>query len=228
MQGLKSRQIVYSSIKNLLSFSKLTDVTVSNFETYCTVVVVIRQLLAMTSRKRQSKVVPTTASSPLTLTALSTLGEALKEQGKFNEAAEFYRKSLMSKEKAFGVDHPATLEVVQSLALLLEIKRNFDESEELFKRCLEGRKKMLGVKDPITCECAFNLAEMYRKLNRLDMAVDMYNFALEGYTASLGPEHQNSLVCLSRIATVQALQVDCLTYAQVSIQSINIYNCTIS
>ena len=75
-----------------------------------------------------------TKQAPLTLESLITIGDALRDKGKLNEASEFYYKSLYSREKAFGADHPSTLEAVQSLALLLEMKKNFSEAENMYIR----------------------------------------------------------------------------------------------
>lgn len=163
-------------------------------------------LVCTTTMSRKMQRVASSKQNPLTLRNLSTLADVLKDEGRLNEAAEFYRKGLEGREEVLGVDHPSTLEVVNSLALLLEVKRSFDESEEMFKRAFEGRKKMLGEYHIQTCDTAFNLADLYRKLNRIEPAIEMYQHALQGYSKYLGNEHNNTVVTIQRLDELQALQ----------------------
>lgn len=152
------------------------------------------------------KVSASSKQNPLTLRNLSTLADVLKEKGRLNEAAEFYRKGLEGREEILGVDHPSTLEVVNSLALLLEEKKNFDESEALFKRALEGRTKMFGEFHPQTCDTAFNLGDLYRKLGRYKPAAEMYRHAVQGYSENLGIKHNNTIVTLQRLDELSVLE----------------------
>ena len=44
------------------------------------------------------------------------------DQGKYDDALEWYRRALSGRERALGKDHPSTLTTVHNMALLFDNK----------------------------------------------------------------------------------------------------------
>lgn len=139
------------------------------------------------------------------LRCASGLAGVLKRQGKGEEAAQVYMRSIAAAEPALGPAHPATLAVVNNAALLLAELGN-DEAAQLFRRALGGFELALGAEHPDTLSAALNLANHFADTGQLDEAAPLYRRAVDGFQAALGDAHPCTLSALNALATLQAEQ----------------------
>ena len=82
------------------------------------------------------------------LAALNAQVVQLYQAGKYAEATEIAKRSLVLAEKQSGRDHPDVGQSLNNLALLYESQGRYVEAEPLFKRSLALREKALGPDHP--------------------------------------------------------------------------------
>jgi len=76
-----------------------------------------------------------------TLDTVNNLGVLYRNQGKLNEAEEFYKRALKG-YKALGTDHTSTLNTVNNLGILYYDEGKLKEAEDMFQRALKGYEKL--------------------------------------------------------------------------------------
>jgi tetratricopeptide (TPR) repeat protein len=116
-----------------------------------------------------------------------------RNQGRYDEAEELYKRVLAGREGKLGPTHPDTLGTVENLANVLTDKGRYDEAEELYKRALAGREGKLGPTHPDTLRTVENLAIVLADKGRYDEAEELYKRVLAGREAKLGPTHPKTL-----------------------------------
>lgn len=73
--------------------------------------------------------------------ALTRMGNCLREQGKYGEASAAYQEALAMRIREFGADSPRVGETTFELALLMSFMKQPQESDRLFSRSLEIRQR---------------------------------------------------------------------------------------
>jgi tetratricopeptide (TPR) repeat protein len=68
---------------------------------------------------------------PHTLISVSSLGNVLFSQGKYEQAEAMYRRALEAREKVLGRKHPHTLISVSSLGNVLFSQGKYEEAEAM-------------------------------------------------------------------------------------------------
>ena len=101
-----------------------------------------------------------------------SVGESLRQAGKFVEAETALRAVLGKCEAALGEEDQLTLSCVNSLANAVEEQGNLAGAEELKRRALKGREKALGAKRAEAVAAADNAAAIEAELLKLSLASD--------------------------------------------------------
>ncbi|KAF3118820.1 hypothetical protein TWF569_004775 [Orbilia oligospora] len=78
-------------------------------------------------------------------------------QGKYDEAMQWYERALAGSEKALGKDQPSTLSTVHNIASVFDNQGKYDEAMQWYERALAGREKALGKDHPLTLVTAERL-----------------------------------------------------------------------
>jgi tetratricopeptide (TPR) repeat protein len=76
--------------------------------------------------------------------SLDRLGFLYYTSGKLEEGERYLRRSLETRESAFGVDSLEYAETANDLAMLLRDLRRMDEAARLARRAVETRERLLG------------------------------------------------------------------------------------
>ena len=66
---------------------------------------------------------------PTTLSTVYSMATVFADQGRFDEALEWYRRALTG-EKSLGKDHPSTLSTVYGMASVFSSQGKYDEALE--------------------------------------------------------------------------------------------------
>ena len=145
---------------------------------------------------------------PRTLDSRSSLGLALLEQGRMEEAERMLREALTlaagrqrSKDRKKLEELQVSEGVVRNnLALVLRRRGELEEAGELYEEALESNREYLGDDHPYTATYRNNLAEVLRAQGRCEEALGIYKEALELEQKLLGDDHVNLAVILNNQA----------------------------
>jgi tetratricopeptide (TPR) repeat protein len=116
-------------------------------------------------------------------TALYNLAILRRQQGRFAEAEQLYRRALAIRERREGADDPDVAVVLNNLAALDAAQGRYDAARPLLQRALAIREKALGKTHVLTAESLNNLA-------LLDAA--------QGDAAAAEPLYQRALAILEK------------------------------
>ncbi|KAK6500012.1 hypothetical protein TWF481_010371 [Arthrobotrys musiformis] len=123
-------------------------------------------------------------------------------QGKHDEAMQWYERALSGKEKAFGRDHPSTLNTVNNIALVFDNQGKHDEAMKLYWRAFTGYETALGKDHPLTLKAVHNIAGAFDNQRKYDEAMKWYERALTSKEKACGRNHPSTLSIINDIAGV--------------------------
>ncbi|MDP8189986.1 tetratricopeptide repeat protein, partial [Pasteurella skyensis] len=122
------------------------------------------------------------------------------EQGKYDKAEPFYKRSLAITEKALGENHPDVATTLNNLANLYRTQGEYAKAEPLYKRDLAITEKALGENHPSVATTLNNLALLYKKQGEYAKAEPLYNRALAITEKALGENHPDVATTLNNLA----------------------------
>ena len=102
------------------------------------------------------------------LAAYGGLANALRADGKYNEAEMVYRKVLALEQRLCGAEHPSTLSTAHNVALCLRYQRKFEEAIKLHKSTLRSRRRVLGMEHRDTLGTKSDLATALERNGQLE------------------------------------------------------------
>jgi len=133
---------------------------------------------------------------------LSNVGWCFEVNGKYAEAEQMLRQTLMLKEKVFDKEHPSTLGSMNNLAEVLRSQGKYEKAEQMNRQTLELRKKMLGKEHPSTLDSMNNLAIVLDNQGKYEEAEQMHRQTLMLTKKMLGEEHSSTLDSMNNLALV--------------------------
>ena len=137
---------------------------------------------------------------------LSNVGWCFKVNGKYAEAEQMLRQTLMLKEKVLDKEHPSTLGSMNNLAIVLDSQGKYEEAEQMHRQTLMLKKKMLGEKHSSTLDSMNNLAEVLRYQGKYDEAESMHRQTLMLKKKMLDEKHSSTLDSMNNLAIVLGIQ----------------------
>jgi tetratricopeptide (TPR) repeat protein len=131
---------------------------------------------------------------------LSNVGWCFKINGKYAEAEQMLRQTLMLKEKVLGEEHPSTLDSMNNLAIALDSQGKYEEAEQMHRQTLMLTKKVLDEKHPSTLDSMNNLAIVLHSQGKYEEAEQMHRQTLMLTKKVLGKEHPHTLDSMNNLA----------------------------
>ncbi|MBF5045153.1 tetratricopeptide repeat protein [Aggregicoccus sp. 17bor-14] len=129
------------------------------------------------------------------------LGQALENQGKYEEALVSYGRSRAVFERVFGPEHPQVgYALITTASALGELRRQ--EAAELAERGVAILEKALSASSPKLGAVLNNAAVVMEQLERYPQALSMYQRALKVKEAGFGPEHPSSAITCTNVGIV--------------------------
>lgn len=95
---------------------------------------------------------------------LQTLGNALREQGRNEEAINLFRRALSISETNLPPDHPALATALNNISVLLQDVGSLDDAEQYLIRAYDINMKALGAQHPRTQSTWQNLEHLRRTI----------------------------------------------------------------
>ena len=123
-----------------------------------------------------------------------------REQGRYAEALDYYKKALAIREKVLGKEHPSTATTYNNIAGLYHDMGDHEQALEYYKKALAIREKVLGQEHPSTATTYNNIALLYKSMGEYEQALDYYKKALEIYEKVLGKEHPDTATMYNNVA----------------------------
>ena len=131
---------------------------------------------------------------------LAWLAGALKSNGRYAEAEQFYERVRTIEEKTLGPEHPSAATTLHELARVYSDTGRYAEAEQLFERVRTIYEKTLGPEHPSTLATLSNLAGVYNHTSRYAEAERLLERARAIHEETLGPEHPSTAATLANLA----------------------------
>ena len=135
-----------------------------------------------------------------TLSAASSLAEALGQMGRFVEARSLHKEILARRRRVLGDDHPDTLSSASNLAVDLGNLGERQAARELHEDTLARRRRVLGEDHPHTLSSASNLAAALSDLGQHRAARELDEDTLARRRRVLGEDHPDTLSSANNLA----------------------------
>ncbi|WP_159026449.1 tetratricopeptide repeat protein [Streptomyces vietnamensis] len=124
----------------------------------------------------------------------------LLEDGVREEAAEFAREALGSRERSLGEKHPLTLVSRNTLARIRLASGDAAGAIELHTAVLADRVRVLGEDHPDTLTSRNNLARCYEEAGDAEKAIELHTAVLADRIRVLGDTAQSTLTSRNNLA----------------------------
>ena len=134
----------------------------------------------------------------------NNFGIAAYEQGKYDLAKSFIKKSLSLLTDEFGESHIELTAPLNSLGIVYSELDEFMESEFYYKKALDIIQKQLGEEHQYYAITFGNLANVWLSAGQFEKAFEAYNSLINLYENSLGSFHQEYAVVLNNLANLKS------------------------
>jgi tetratricopeptide (TPR) repeat protein len=121
-------------------------------------------------------------------TTLTTLGNALVQQRKPEEAIALHLRALQIDEAVLGPNHPRLGNTLNNLGIAYVFSRRFADAEATHRRALAVRTATLGAKHRDTIGSLSGLGGAFLNAGRYEEARESFADALQRFEAVAGPE----------------------------------------
>ncbi len=122
--------------------------------------------------------------------------------GDYDNALEWYGKTLEIRENVLGKEHPDTATTYNNIAGVHYHKGDYASALEWYGKALKISENVLGKEHPNTAMTYNNIAAVYDHKGDYDSALEWHGKALEIYEKVLGKEHPNTATIYNNIALV--------------------------
>jgi tetratricopeptide (TPR) repeat protein/tRNA A-37 threonylcarbamoyl transferase component Bud32 len=130
------------------------------------------------------------------------LGILAGDEGKYDEASDYYERALAIREKALGPDHPLVAGIVNNLGIVAGNEGKYDEERVYHERALAIMEKVLGPDHPDLAAVLNNLGTVARNEGANDEARGYYERALAIWEKALGRDHPDVASVLINLGVV--------------------------
>jgi tetratricopeptide (TPR) repeat protein len=135
---------------------------------------------------------------------LNNLGVLRKYQGRYTEAARFYRRALPLLEA--GADRGALATLFHNMGGIEHARQRYAAAEPFARRSVELREAELGPDHVAVAADVAALAAIVEGRGRLDEAAELYERALAVFTRKLGPASAEVALNLASLAVLRQQQ----------------------
>ena len=111
--------------------------------------------------------------------SLNKLGNVFYSLEQFEEAKNYYCRSLAMRENIFGSEHATVAASLNNLGCVYTALGNHQIAEDYYQRSLTLEEKICGKLHPHVADCLCNLGIVYSELGASEKAIQYHNRALE-------------------------------------------------
>ncbi|KAK2946106.1 putative tetratricopeptide repeat protein [Blattamonas nauphoetae] len=140
--------------------------------------------------------------NPNLAAVLNGMGNAFRQQGRFDEALQRYTRALQIYSQSAGMFDESTALVHMNIGHTYYSAECMDKAMKHFIRARAIRTKLYGTVHPLTCTTFKALAAVHFACNQFDEAIEMYSRAADGLEVLWGDQHPEILEIRKTIAEV--------------------------
>jgi tetratricopeptide (TPR) repeat protein/predicted Ser/Thr protein kinase len=141
-------------------------------------------------------------------THIASVAGVLTKAGRYEEALEYFRRALRTREELLGPNHPELARVLNSIGVVRFNQGEAGEAIEWFRRSLAIEEAALGPDHPDLAHALNNLAAVLGTRGQIEEALAYHRRALAIRIDALGSEHPDVASSLSNIGALLAAQGD--------------------
>jgi serine/threonine protein kinase len=119
-----------------------------------------------------------------------TLGEVLRSESRFSEAAAVYSAALQKQIQLFGINSGYVADTLDALAMVRYSQRQLTEAERLSRQAIASARIVYGDRHPSTANMGVILARTLIELKEYREAETTLRQSLEVLLSTLPPDHQ--------------------------------------
>ncbi len=135
---------------------------------------------------------------------LNNLGVAAKDQGKYNEAFDYLRRSLAIAERLNDEAQLST--VLNNMGIALRRQGKYEEALPYYQRALALKEQRLGPAHPDLGSTLINIGTLMRQEGKYEEALVYYKRSLAIKETALGPDHPSLAVNFHNMGGIFVLQ----------------------
>eukprot|EP00002_Diphylleia_rotans_P034021 TRINITY_DN7281_c0_g2_i1.p1 TRINITY_DN7281_c0_g2~~TRINITY_DN7281_c0_g2_i1.p1 ORF type:complete len:512 (-),score=74.06 TRINITY_DN7281_c0_g2_i1:601-2136(-) len=129
------------------------------------------------------------------------LGSNFYDQDSYEQALEYYERSLAIYLKTVGEEHPNVATLYNGIAAVYDSQGRYEEASMYHHKSLLLRTKVLGESHSSVAESYNNIASVYENQGRYNEALEYYHKSLEANIKNLGEDHPFVAACYNNIAS---------------------------
>jgi tetratricopeptide (TPR) repeat protein len=130
------------------------------------------------------------------------LGWVKGDQGKYEEAVEFYEKSIKIEQKIFSPNHPDLATSYSNIGLVYTNMGKYPQALSYYEKALEILQKTLPENHPDLATSYNNIGGVYDNMGEYPKALSYYEKALEIYQKTLPANHADLATSYNNIGAV--------------------------
>ena len=139
------------------------------------------------------------SDDPALSDVLSQLAVIYRQQQRYAESEEYFRRAVEAAEQNLGPEHPMVALRLNNLAVLYSDQGRYDEAEALYRRTLDIEEKAFGPGHVAVAVGLMNLASLHQKQGRRSDAVAEAGRAESILDARCGSGGRDSDFCRNAI-----------------------------
>ncbi|KAK6356092.1 hypothetical protein TWF718_000466 [Orbilia javanica] len=130
------------------------------------------------------------------------IASVFENQGKYDEAMQWYDQALAGYKKILSEDHPLILSTIHNIASVFFRQDKYDEAMEQYERVLADKEKALGKDHLSTLDTVHGIAGVFFVQGNYDKAMQWYERALAGKEKALNKDDPSIFKTVSNIALI--------------------------
>ncbi len=132
----------------------------------------------------------------------NNLGNVYINQGNYDKALEYYRKTLAIWEKLLRPNHPRVSWPLYNIGNVFHVQGKYEKALEYHLKALEIFQTAVGPEHPGIGESLYSIATVFRSKGEYDKALEYFCKAQTIWEKALGTEHPYFASLLSNIGNV--------------------------
>ena len=138
----------------------------------------------------------------------NNIGRVFYNQGDYEKALTYYKKSLEINESVQESDNPSAAATYDNIAQVYDKQGDYEKALEYFKKALAIRERVLGPDHSSTATTYNNMAVLYDHQGDYEKALEYFEKALAICERMLGPDHPDTATIYNNMAGVYDNQSD--------------------
>lgn len=152
---------------------------------------------------------------------IRNIAKLLRDQGKYVEALQFYRRGLEIQETFLVINHPDIANSLGSIGEIFDDQGNYDQAQDYYERALRILRESLPGNHPDIATILNHTGTTLKNRGKFNEALDYYRQALHMREKVLPPKHPDitsSIINIGNIFKIQGKLTTALELYQTALE----------